>query len=143
MELAGPTNNWHYNSKLKVYANKLRKSMTKAEACLWKYALKSGKLQNWQFRRQRPILNYIADFMSKELLLVIEVDGYTHLLDETIEKDRIKESALSDVGFKVLRFQDEEVLNDIDNVIRVLNYEVEKRQEELNLPPPDPRQRGK
>lgn len=117
--------------------------MTKAEACLWKYALRSGKLKNWQFRRQRPILNFIADFMSKDLLLVVEVDGYTHNFEETIDKDLIKEKALEEVGFKVIRFQDEEVLNDIDNVIRELEYQVEIRSNELGVPPPNPRQRGK
>jgi len=138
MEKANPNNNWHYNKNLQPFANSLRKSMTKAEACLWKYALRAGKLNNWQFRRQRPILNYIADFMCKDLLLVIEVDGYTHNFEETLAKDTIKEKALEEVGYKVLRFQDEEVLNDIDNVIRTLEYECEKRRKELNVPPPNP-----
>ncbi len=89
-EQAGPNNNWHYNKKLQPFANQLRKTMTKSEVCLWKYALKSGKLSNWQFRRQRPVLNYITDFMCKELLLVIELDGITHLWDETIAKDKKK-----------------------------------------------------
>jgi len=94
--------------------------MTKAEACLWKYSLKAGKLSDWQFRRQRPVLNYIADFMCKELLLVIEVDGFTHLWEETYIKDKKKEKDLEDVGFKVLWFHDEEVLRDIDNVNRAI-----------------------
>lgn len=117
--------------------------MTKAEACLWKYALKAGKHNHWQFRRQRPVLNFVADFMCKDLLLVIEVDGYTHNFEETLAKDAIKEKALEEVGFKVLRFHDEGVLNDIDNVIRELEEQVEIRRNELNLPPPSPRQRGK
>lgn len=117
--------------------------MTKAEACLWKYALRAGKLSNWQFRRQRPILNYIADFMCKDLLLVIEVDGYTHNFEETLANDAKKEKALEEVGFKVLRFHDEEVLKDIDNVIHELEYEVEIRRGELRLPPPKPRRRRK
>lgn len=143
MRKAGPENNWHYNKKLHPFADSLRKTMTKAEACLWKYALRAGKLKNWQFRRQRPVLNYIADFMCKDLLLIIEVDGYTHNFEETIEKDFKKEKALEQVGFKVMRFQDEEVLNDIDNVIRELEYQVEMRRNELAIPPPNPRQRGK
>lgn len=143
MEQAGPNNNWHYNSNLKVFANKLRKNMTKSEACLWKYALRSGKLSNWQFRRQRPVLNYIADFMCKDLLLIIELDGITHQWDEIIIKDRNKDKELGGVGFKVLRFLDEEVLNDIENVIRTIEYWVEKRREEFKIPPPVPRQRGK
>jgi very-short-patch-repair endonuclease len=44
--------------------------MTKVEACLWKYALKSRHLKGYGFRRQRPVLNYIADFMRPELLLI-------------------------------------------------------------------------
>jgi len=142
-EPAGPNNNWHYNKKLQPFASKLRKNMTKAEACLWKYALKSGKLSNWQFRRQRPVLNYIADFMCKELLLVIEVDGITHLCDETIAKDKKKEDDLEMVGFKVIRFEDGEVLNDISNVIRTIEYWTDVRQKQLEVPPPNPRQRGK
>jgi len=143
IEQAGPNNNWHYNKKLQPFASQLRKNMTKSEACLWKYALKSGKLSNWQFRRQRPVLNYIADFMCKELLLVIEVDGITHLWDETMVKDKRKEKDLELVGFKVLRFPDSEVLNDISNVIRTIEYWAEERQQLLKVPPPSPRQRGK
>ena len=88
-------------------------------------------------------MNYIADFMCKDLLLVIEVDGITHLWDETIEKDQNKEKELEKVGFKVIRFPDEEVLRDIENVRRVIEYWVDERQKELKVPPPNPRQRGK
>ena len=79
--------NHHYNKNLQPYANQLRKEMTKAEACLWKYVLRAGKMKGFQFRRQRPVLNYIADFMCKELMLVIEVDGLTHHLEEVIRND--------------------------------------------------------
>jgi very-short-patch-repair endonuclease len=54
--------NHHYNKNLQPFANRLRKEMTKAEACLWKYVLRAGKMKGFQFRRQRPVLNYIADF---------------------------------------------------------------------------------
>src|SRR5436190_23957983 len=54
--------------KLQPYANNLRKRMTKAEACLWKYVLRASKMKGYGFRRQRPIMNYIADFMSKDLM---------------------------------------------------------------------------
>jgi very-short-patch-repair endonuclease len=143
MEKAGPQNNWHYNSNLQPLANSLRKNMTKAEACLWKYALRAGKLSHWQFRRQRPVLNYIVDFMCKELLLVIEVDGITHRWEGTIIKDEIKKEDLERIGFKIIRFHDEAVLNDISNVIRTIEYWTELRQKELRVPPPNPRQRGK
>ena len=64
-----------YNKCLQPFANKLRKEMTKSEACLWKYVLRARQMKGYQFRRQRPVLDFIADFMCKELRLVIEVDG--------------------------------------------------------------------
>jgi very-short-patch-repair endonuclease len=60
-------NHFGYNNLLQPFANDLRKDMTKAEACLWKYALKAGKMKGYQFRRQRPVLIYIADFMCMPL----------------------------------------------------------------------------
>lgn len=143
MDKASPQNYWHYNKKLQPLASKLRKTMTKAEACLWKYALKAGKMSHWQFRRQRPVLNYIADFMCKELMLVIEVDGISHQWEATTQKDELKQKDLEMAGFKVLRFSDGEVLNDIANVIRVIDYWSEIKQKEYEVPPPNPRQREK
>lgn len=101
--------------------------MTKAEACLWKYVLKARGLKGYQFRRQRPILNYIADFMCKELMLVIEVDGITHHHEETIIKDEKKQAAIEAAGFTVLRFSDEEVLNNINAVCAYLDDWIEKK----------------
>lgn len=128
MQKADKSNNWHYNKKLQSYANKLRKRMTKSEACLWKYALRARKMKGYQFRRQRPVLNYIADYMCKELLLVIELDGITHHSKEVQLKDKRKTKDLEVVGFTVLRFPDEQVLNDINFVIAeiadwIKNYE--------------------
>jgi very-short-patch-repair endonuclease len=67
-----------YNIRLQPFAIKLRKDKTKAEACLWKYVLRAGQMKGYQFRRQRPVVDFIADFMCKELRLIIEVDGITH-----------------------------------------------------------------
>ena len=82
---ANKENYYAYNSRLQPFANDLRHRMTKAEACLWKYALRAGTRMGYSFRRQRPVLNFIADFMCKELMLVIEVDGIYHSWPETIE----------------------------------------------------------
>jgi very-short-patch-repair endonuclease len=65
--------------------------MTKAEACLWKYVLRARQMKGYQFGRQRPVLNYIADFMSKELRLMIEVDGITHDVKLVNDKHRTDE----------------------------------------------------
>ncbi len=78
-------NNFHYNPKLKNRSRYLRSKSTKAEVYLWKFAL-SNKIMRYRFLRQRPVLNYIADFMCKELLLIIEVDGVTHLLEGAEKK---------------------------------------------------------
>lgn len=126
MQQASKSNNYHYNKQLKGYARELRKNMTKAEACLWKYVLNSGKLSGYMFKRQRPILQYIADFMCQELMLVIEVDGITHFDEEVVIRDEKRQSELETVGFKVIRFHDSVVLNDIKNVERVLESYVEE-----------------
>ena len=72
------SDNYSYNKKLKPLARQLRKNSTKSEACLWKYALRAKQLKGHTFRRQRPVLQYIADFLCKELMLIIELDGITH-----------------------------------------------------------------
>lgn len=64
--------------------------------------------------------NYIVDFFCNKLKLAIEIDGYTHQFEEVIVKDKKKEKKLNELGIYVLRFHDEEVMKDIDNVIRVI-----------------------
>ena len=105
----------YYNKILKPYASENRKQMTKAEACLWKYALRA-KQMGYTFNRQRPVLNYIADFMCKELKLIIEVDGGIHSLEEVAKNDIIRQQHLELAGFRVIRFKNEEVLKEINNV---------------------------
>lgn len=115
-----------YNKQLQPYANKLRKQMTKAEACLWKYVLKSRQLKGFQFRRQRPVLNYIADFMCIELMLIIEVDGITHHAEGAMQKDDERQRVLEKAGFTVLRFDDEQILHSIQHVHNYLEDWIEK-----------------
>lgn len=110
-----PSNN-NYNKRLKENANTLRKRMTKAEACLWKYVLRAKMLDGHQFRRQRPIGNYIADFACLKLNLIIEVDGITHEHGEIANEDAIRQANLEELGFVVIRFTDDEVLTQINRV---------------------------
>lgn len=107
---ANPSNYWAYNKHLQPFANKLRHRMTKAEAVLWKYVLRASMMKGYGFRRQRPVLNYIADFMCKELNLIIEVDGWSHTLEGAAERDRIRQDRLEQAGFTVIRVTDDEVL---------------------------------
>ncbi len=124
-----------YNRSLQPFANKLRKEMTKAEACLWKYVLRAGQMQGYKFRRQRPVLDYIADFMCKELRLVIEVDGITH--DSKLEKDKRRAEELTRAGFHVFRFTDEEVLTNIQGVAGEIGRAIKDLE-----PPPTPSRGG-
>jgi len=132
--------NYNYNKKLKNFANSNRKSMTKSEACLWKYVLSSRQMMGYQFRRQRPISNYIADFACLPLGLIIEVDGLTHDNEEAIIKDKKRDEDLLNLGFVTLRFSSWEVLNKIDDVSIIIDDWI---RENAKYPPPNPRQRGK
>ncbi len=94
-----------YNKGPKTLAHEKRYEMTKAEAYLWKYIL-SPKKTGFTFNRQRKVLNFIVDFMSKKLKLVIEVDEYSHFIKEVIIKDEIKQKNLENNGFTVITFKD-------------------------------------
>lgn len=123
----------YYNKKLKTFARQNRNDATKAEACLWKYALK-GKQLGYTFNRQRPVLNYIADFMCQELKLIIEVDGYTHTFEEVRIKDAIRQEQLEIAGFFVLRFNDEDVLKNINDARNSILKVIACRVAQLPLP---------
>ncbi len=67
----------------------------------------------YDFHRQKPLLEYIADFYCYELELVIELDGYTHNFEEVLARDETKQKALENLGLTIIRFADPEVLHDI------------------------------
>ena len=129
--------NNYYNKNLKSFARKHRNESTKAEIKLWTELLSKKKMLGYPFLRQRPIENFIADFFCKSLHLIIETDGYSHQLTEVIEKDIQKENRLKELGYFVLRFQDEEVLNDIENVRLELENSI-KNLEDNGHPPLSP-----
>lgn len=134
-------NNYGYNKALKTNANRLRKEMTKAEACLWKYVLRAGGVMGFTFRRQRPVLDYIADFMCKDLMLIIEVDGITHSYEEAVKRDHTRQSRLEQAGFRVLRFSDKAVLTQINSVARAIEDEAKEIMRHNNISLPKSRKR--
>jgi len=119
-------NNNSYNKNLRPFARQLRNNGTKAEACLWKYVLRAGNMKGYDFKRQRPVLNYIADFCCEELKLVIEVDGITHYNEEGAMRDKQKDEALKQAGYSVLRFTDDDVLKNIGGVAHVIEDWIDK-----------------
>ncbi len=108
-----------YRKNLKPIAQKLRKDMTESENVLWD-RLRRKQLLGVQFCRQRPIGNYIADFIAPKAKLVIEVDGSQHMSDPVLIKDRERDEYLGKQGILVLRFSDSEVLKEIDAVMEVI-----------------------
>ncbi|MFB9052847.1 endonuclease domain-containing protein [Formosa undariae] len=105
-----------YDPKLKAYARELRNNSTKAEIYLW-LKLKGKQMHGYDFHRQKPIDQFILDFFCYELMLGIEVDGYTHELPEVLSKDEIKERRLNQLGIQVLRFSDAEVKTQMESVL--------------------------
>ena len=106
----------YYNQKNKRRSQILRKNLTDAEALLW-YRLRRKQLCGVQFYRQRPILNYIVDFYAPIAKLVIEVDGGQHFEPKGMNQDRLRDESLKQLGLKVLRFNNLEVLQSLDDVV--------------------------
>jgi very-short-patch-repair endonuclease len=117
-----------YNPILKEFARQLRNDSTKTEIFLW-LKLKGKQMYGYDFHRQKPIDNYILDFFCYELMLGIEVDGYSHDFLEVYNKDTIKEKRMRELGISVLRFSDEQVLKDMENVIRAIEFFIFEQEE--------------
>lgn len=121
-----------YSPKLRERARQLRNNSTKSEVFLWNY-LKGKQIHGVDFHRQRLVDNFIIDFFCQEIYLAIELDGYTHLLDSSLKRDEIKEKKLNELGIELIRFWDEEIFNDLENVLRVIELAVLKRKEMFGL----------
>lgn len=95
-------------------ARKMRKAMTDSELKLWN-EVRVHRLMGLSFRRQMPIAGYIADFACPDKKLIVEVDGSQH---GDSARDAVRDRTLSDLGWTILRFWNDDVLGDIDNVCR-------------------------
>ena len=100
-------------------ARALRKKMTPAEMKLWEF-LKDKQILNLRFRRQHPIDIFIADFYCHQIKLVIELDGGIHNNNDSREYDENRTAELERYGIVVIRFKNEEVLNDIERVLHLI-----------------------
>ena len=109
---------------LKENARKNRLKMTEAETILWEQLRQYAR--PYRFRRQHIIGDYIADFVCLQKMLVIEVDGEYHSTDEQQALDAQRTEFLNRVGFSVVRFSNEQIINETENVmarIRELVFE--------------------
>ncbi len=105
----------HVKPKHRVHARRMRKNLTDAELKLWN-ALRAHRLEGLGFRRQLPILGYIVDFACPEHKLIIELDGSQHATNLAAEYDQHRSRKLQQHGWTVIRFWNEAILKDIDNV---------------------------
>lgn len=104
--------------------------MTDAEQLLW-FRLRRKQLHGVQFYRQKPIGPFIVDFFAPGAGLVIEVDGSQHSEPDHLERDRTRDLCLAEEGLLVMRFNNREVLLEIDAVLELISKEIQRRKSPL------------
>lgn len=125
-----------YNRNLKPLARTLRSNMTDAEQRLWS-RLRRKQVLDLQFYRQKPLAGYIADFYCAAAKLVIELDGAQHHEAAAQDWDRQRTAALQQLGLRVIRFDNRQVLLELEEVMNVIFAEVAKA-----IPPSPPFAKG-
>ena len=121
---------------MKDRARALRKNLTDAEKLLWR-RLRNRQLAGWKFRRQHPVGPFIVDFVCLEKKLVIEVDGGQH--STNLKEDIKRSNYLKNKGYRVLRFWNNEVLQEGESVLKVI---LKSLSEGSPSPQPSPPQAG-
>ena len=106
----------------------LRRNETKAEKLLWE-KLRNNQLEGLKFRRQHPVNIYIADFYCHKFKLIIELDGDYHNQEEQKQKDEVRTEVLRFNGLKIIRFKNEEVEQDINQVLTTIKNKIEQLKE--------------
>lgn len=107
-------------------AREMRRKPTRAEALLWE-ELRDKKLDGIRFRRQAPLLGFIADFYAPKVKTVIELDGRIH--DGRIERDVKRDQIFEENGLRVLRFTNLEVETNMEHVLDQISEDIWKRWE--------------
>ena len=100
--------------------------MTPAEELLWNYL----KVNKWgyKFRRQHPIFMYVADFYCHPLKLIVEIDGSIHQLEDVKRNDEIRENHLNNLGLKIIRFKNEDVMQNTEGVLNQIKQIIQHEQ---------------
>jgi very-short-patch-repair endonuclease len=96
-------------------AKKLRHEMTPSEKILWKH-LKANRLNGLHFRRQQIVHGYFADIYCHQHELIVEVDGDIHKFQQDYDAER--EEYLKSLGFRIIRFTNEEITKDLEGVLQ-------------------------
>ena len=117
-------------SILKQRARYLRINQTNAEKIFW-CSIRARQLENKKFYRQFIVAPYIVDFVCRELMLIIELDGGQHM--DNREQDVYRTRYLQNKGYKVVRFWNNQVINEFDDVLASLILAFSQRELELGL----------
>ena len=127
------------------FARQLRQQLTNAEIRLW-YHLRGRRLQGFRFRRQHPLGPYFADFACLEVGLIVELDGGQHNTQKGIAHDEVRSGVLAARGFEVLRFWNNDVLQNTQGVLEVIAKKLQTMQDPhppCGRPLPQPEEVGK
>jgi leucyl-tRNA synthetase len=118
---------------LKEYGRENRKNQTEAEDTLWQ-RLRNNQM-NIKARRQHAINGFIADFAFMEIKLVVEIDGEYHTEEQQKEYDQARTNYLKESGFDILRFTNEEVLQQTESVVEKIKTEIKNRRHRKGINP--------
>ena len=110
---------WKTTQIARANARRLRLNMTDAERTIWN-ELRAHRLHGASFRRQKPVGPYIVDFICEHARLVVEIDGGQHYEPQGIESDRRRDSYLASEGYRVLRFNNHDVLTNKVGVLETI-----------------------
>ena len=124
-----------YDTDHKPLARELRKNMIDAEQQLWK-RLRCKQVLGIQFYRQKPLAGYIVDFYCAAVSLVVELDGSQHQCPDARQYDKTRTRTLEAMGLRVLRFDNRQVLQELEAVMQVIFAEVESSIRAVKANPP-------
>ena len=119
-----------YNPRLKEFSRGMRGFGEKSEAMLWKHL--KAKQTGFAFNRQKPVLNYIADFYCKEIGLVVEIDGASHFSAEACKKDQERDRQMQAIGLTIVRALDSDVRKDANSVAEYIKEQCELIRDRLS-----------
>lgn len=120
-----------YNRKsIKKQRKYLRSNMTKAEVILWS-KLKGRKLQDYKFRRQHSIGNYIVDFYCPKLKIALEIDGESHYTEKGKARDKKRSTYLNNLGISVKRFTNSQIKQNLNGVLKEITAFVQSLEKDI------------
>ena len=111
----------HFKVRNTSRARELRHSATPAERLLWQYLSRSQL--GVKFSRQMPVGPYFADFLCREQMLIVELDGFSH--DVQPGRDAVRDGYLNQAGFTVLHFPNADVMSNVEGVVTAIRIVLE------------------